>query len=480
MGIMPSAAGRPAIRWYRSFYFRIGFSFVMFVVSLLVIQSLLFSFARDRSPLRGRSPNAIVAIVAADVAALLDQDVAADVDAHLKREYVRNPPIYVVMRSGAVFSNQSVPLADDIRRYVAGLLAGGLGQAGVEPRVSTPFVTAPVQVKDVLSGIVVFPPRPEPGPLTREFERITSLPGTALLVVLTMIAAAFLFEPARRRLDALQAAATRLGSGDLTARADVRGGDEVAAVAVAFNTMAAELARRDDALRSSDRLRRQMLADVSHELKTPLTAMRGYVETLRSDAVALDRETRDRYFATLERETMRLDRIVRDLLDLSRLENGVTGLERRVFATGRVFEHVVSRHQPEIERRGIDVRVDVSAAADQIVADPDRIEQVVENLFANALRHTPDGGSVNLSAWMDGAAAMIEVRDSGAGIPAEHLPHVFERFYKADSARANASGGSGLGLSIAKAIVERHNGRIAVASQPGHTTFTIALPQDDD
>lgn len=474
------AARQPDVRWYRSFYFRIGFTFVLFVVSLLTLQSLMFSLVRGPSPVRDRPPNTVVAIVAADLGGALLQDRATDLDAYLKREYARSQPIYVVMKSGGTISNRTAPLASDLRRYVERLLAGGAEAAAVEPKTPIPFVTAPLIVNGDLHGIVVLPPAPgSTGGFARDIERLTSLPGTTLMIVLTMIAAGFIFGPARRRLSALQEASQRLGSGDLSARAPVAGGDEVAAVASAFNTMAADLAHRDDALRTSDRLRRQMLADVSHELKTPLTSMRGYVETLRSHDAALDRETRDRYLATLERETIRLDRIVKDLIDLSRLENAVTELDRRIFATRRLFEHVASRHSVETGQRRISVRIDVAASLDQLFADPDRLEQVVENLFSNAFRHTPEGGTIDLAAWLDGNRAILTVSDSGVGIPPEHVPHVFDRFYKADSARANVSGGSGLGLSIARAIVERHGGTIAVASQPGHTTFTISIPQDE-
>jgi signal transduction histidine kinase len=468
--------GRPVL-WYRSFYFRIGFTFVLFVVSLIVLQGLVSNAVRTRSPFRGRSPNTVVAIVAADVGALLNQNPNADVDAYLKREYAESQPIYVVMKEGTTASNRAAPLAADMRSYVDTMLAGSSREGLVEPRVPIPFVTAPIQVDGALRAIVVLPPGPPRGGPVRDIDRIASIPGTALLVLLTILAAAVIFEPARRRLKLLQQASVRLGSGDLTARAPATGGDEVAQVAASFNRMAEELAVRDEALRTSDRLRRQMLADVSHELKTPLTAMRSYVETLRAEDIALDRETRERYFATLERETMRLDRIVRDLLDLARLENSVVHLDLRVFATRRVFEQVVRRHQPEIERRRIHVQIDVPAAVDQIVADPDRIEQVVENLFANGLRHTPDGGTMALSAALDEDAVRLTVTDSGSGIPAEHVPHVFERFYKVDASRANESGGSGLGLSIARAIVERHGGKMAVESRRGRTVFTITLPQ---
>jgi two-component system sensor histidine kinase ResE len=218
-----------------------------------------------------------------------------------------------------------------------------------------------------------------------------------------------------------------------------------------------------------------MLADVSHELKTPLTAMRGYVETLHRDDVVLDAASRARYLDTLDRETRRLDRIVKDLLDLARLENGVSALDSRVFATRRLFDLVVQRHQPQIDIRRLAVHVRVEDAADQIVADPDRIEQVIENLFSNALHHVPDGGAIALAAALEADAYVLTVSDSGSGISAQHLPWVFERFYKVDGSRSRGDG-SGLGLSISKAIIERHGGRIDVTSRPGQTVFTIRLP----
>jgi signal transduction histidine kinase len=474
---MAQAEGAGAIRWYRSFYFRIGFSFVTFVVGLLVLQTLFFNIVLERTPLRG-SPNIVVAVVAADLTAALTNDPAIDIDEYLKAQYATSQPIYVVLDDGVAASNRSEPLPDAMRRYVEGLLRGSAPDLRIGAAGPAPFVTAPIQLRNVLRGIVVLPPARPPSPIVRDISRLASIPGAALLALLTMIAAAFIFEPARRRLKMLRDTSRRLGAGDLSARAPVSGGDEVAELAAAFNRMAADLAARDAALRESDRLRRQMLADVSHELKTPLTAMRGYVETLRRDDLSLGPERRERYLETLERETMRLDRIVKDLVDLARLEHSAGDFDIRVFDIRRVFEHVLDRHSREIERRGVTVHVEVEAAADQIVADPARIEQVVENLFANALRHVPDGGAIELSARVERDAYVLAIVDSGGGIPAEHLPLVFERFYKVDASRANGAGGSGLGLSISKAIVERHSGRIAVASRPGRTVFTIHLPRE--
>jgi two-component system OmpR family sensor kinase len=237
-----------------------------------------------------------------------------------------------------------------------------------------------------------------------------------------------------------------------------------------------DLARMDEASRASDRSRRQLLVDVSHELRTPLTAMRGYLETLRMTGLHLDDITRTRYFQTVERETVRLDQIVEDLLDLARLESGVGVLNTRMFAVERVFQHVMLRHERETRVRQVEVDVWVDADADQVVADPDRIEQVVENLFANALIYTPFGGRVELRAECDGDAIVLSVIDSGPGIDAGAIPFVFDRFQKPDPARGRQATGSGLGLPIAKAIVERHHGSIRVTSEPGRTAFTIVLP----
>ena len=475
MGIL----ARQRARWYRSFYFRIGFSFVVFVVAVLAAQSAIFSYIISRSrPFPLRSPNTVAAIVAADVGAALTQDAAIDLQEFVNREYAQMQPLYLVMKDGSVVANRREPLAEPLRRSAAGLLGGDSFALRRQPRFEGPAVVmAPIQVGGVLRGMVVLPPRLPGGPIAREFGRLLSIPGTALLVVATIIATAFIFEPARRRLKALEAAAERLGGGDLSARAPEAGGDEIARVAHAFNRMAGELAARDETLRTVDRQRRQMLADVSHELKTPLTAMRGYLETLQMPQVELDAPTRERYFQTLERETRRLDRIVQDLVDLARLENGVGPLDVRVFALERLFDHVAQRHDREARAREIGLRVSVAPEVDQVVGDPDRLEQVVENLVANALRHTPPGGHIEMCGRADDDAIVLTVADSGAGIAPEHLPHVFERFYKVDAARTRDQNGSGLGLSIAKAIVERHRGSIQVTSVPGRTAFTIVLPR---
>jgi two-component system sensor histidine kinase ResE len=172
--------------------------------------------------------------------------------------------------------------------------------------------------------------------------------------------------------------------------------------------------------------------------------------------------------------------MVKDLVDLARFENAVATIEARWFAIGTVFAHVIERHEPEAAAGKVAIRTTVDQEADQIFGDPDRIEQVVDNLLANALRHTTEGGSIELTATACAGSVVLSVTDSGVGIAPEHIPYVFDRFYKVDTARTNGASGSGLGLSIAKAVVEAHRGAILVTSMPGRTTFTIELPRQDD
>ena len=219
-----------------------------------------------------------------------------------------------------------------------------------------------------------------------------------------------------------------------------------------------------------------MLADVSHELRTPLTTMRGYLDTLDMPEIVLDEVKRRRYVDTARRETIRLERIVSDLLELARFENDAAAIEPRVVAVERVLDGVARRFERDAAAANVAIRTRVDPSIDQMVVDPGRLDQALSNLVANALRHTPSGGTIDLAATSNADGCELRVIDSGSGIAPEHVANVFERFYKVDSSRTSGTAGSGLGLSIAKAIVERHGGTIAVESRPGRTAFVITLP----
>jgi signal transduction histidine kinase len=467
---------------HRSFYWRIGITFVASVVVVLITQGVILRRTPRAAPFDVFRGPVLAAEVAADVAEVLRGGQDADLTAHLKARY---PPadeaqwgwvVFAALRH-KIYSSTGGPAPPIV--VSTALSAFGRRRLTVADGV-TPLASAPIIVDGRFEGLAfafVRPARPGGFQVPREVAQLLSLPSTLLLIGAAVVGAMVIFYSPRRRLVALERAAQRLGEGDLSARAPQKGGDEIARVAAAFNRMAGELETRAAALRTSDALRRQMMADVSHELKTPLTAMRGFIETLRMPEVALDADRRSRYFETIDRETRRLERIVKDLLDLARYEGGGVVLQRRLFDIERLFENVAGRHERDAQTKGVAIRIHVDAHADQVVADPDRIEQAIENLVGNALRHTPAGGTITLSAAQADGVATLSVSDTGAGIAPAHLPHVFERFYKVDSARAADSTGSGLGLSITKAIVERHGGTITVTSQPGQTTFTVVVPQ---
>ena len=297
-----------------------------------------------------------------------------------------------------------------------------------------------------------------------------------LLIAGTALAALVIFRPAQARLRALEDAARRFGEGDLPARAPAIGGDEVSAVAAAFNRMAADLSARQAQLVEADRARRQLLADVSHELMTPLTEIRGYAETLALPQFSPESNEGLRAVKVIQKEGERSSGwLVGDLLDLARFEAGGISLARESVDVGELFERVSERHAKTAQDKQVSIVIEPHDEDLRLVGDPLRIEQALQNLAANALRHTPPDGVIRLGATRDAGGVRLTVTDSGIGIPEEHLPHVFDRFYEADRSRSQS--GSGLGLSIVKAIIERHGGTVSVRSTPNvETVFEVTLP----
>jgi signal transduction histidine kinase len=489
--------------WFRSLYWRIAAGFVVFLAVTLAVQAALFIWiiARGEGDVPARALETFATLVASDVASELQTNHTAEaIDHHLTERYGSLPrTIWVILADGRVISGKWGPPPPGLVRGIRARLRGeapprGEGFRGEEPRGDPPpppdFAErlrprrrpafAPVVIRGQTTGMVIVEAGRPSGTLWREIGGILALVAAVLIVGAGALAAVMIFGPAHRRLQGLSEAARRLGAGDPVARAPESGGDEITGVAKAFNQMADDLAERAAQLQASDRARRQLLADVSHELMTPLTAIRGYLETLAMPDLALDDAARRRYLGIVGEETQRLERLIGDLLELARLEAGGGSLEPEPVAIEVLFARVLDRHERDAAEKG--VRLEAEAAPALVVrADRIRLEQALQNLAANALRHTTAGGEVRLSAERDGSRVLLRVRDTGEGIAPEHLPHVFDRFYKADESRRESAGsGSGLGLSIVKAIIERHGGRISVESAPGEgTTFEIALPWKD-
>ena len=474
-------------RWYQSLYWRIALGLFAFLALMLAAQGSLFLWITDRiaGSMPARDPRRLAILVASDVGAALSADPALDLKQYVRDQYGNVFQTFVViMQDGRVASNdEDVPdefvqavIAESGRRafpprgrrFEAGGPPDGF-PGGRPSRRGGEF--APIIVNSVPAGrVAVVPGGPPFSRIVRELGPTMGLVGGIVLGVGTALIAFIIFGPARKRLKHVQDAAERLGAGDLTVRVPSGGGDEVAAVARSFNRMAEELA-------ASDKARRQLLADVSHELMTPLTAMRGYVETLSMPELQVDDETGRRYLAIVTEETHRLERIIGDLLDLARLEGGGGTLRRESVEVAWLFDRVAARHERELRERSVTLVQHVADDAAHVVGDPDRLEQALQNLAANALRHSKDGGQITLEATAVPGAIRLRVRDTGDGIAPEHLPLIFDRFYKIDAAR-KASGGSGLGLSIVKAIVQRHGGSIVAYNdtERGGAVFEIVLP----
>ena len=239
----------------------------------------------------------------------------------------------------------------------------------------------------------------EPPPLSAALRNLGPALGivaVALLVAGTSVAALLIFRPTRRRLQSLQQAAQAIGAGQTGVRAPESGGDEVAMLAHAFNEMAGGLEERTQALVAINESRRQLLADVSHELMTPLAAIRGYVETMTMADVKLDDPTRQRYLGIVADETERLEHIIGDLLDLARVEGGGAAWKREPVSVLGLFERVLHRHDPIFRSKRISLETRIAPDVTDVTGDPNRLEQALQNLAANAVRHTPDGGRVML------------------------------------------------------------------------------------
>ena len=303
--------------------------------------------------------------------------------------------------------------------------------------------------------------------------------ATVLVVFATGIATAvgvFLSAALTDRLVTLNRAAERLATGEFDTRVEVQGRDELAQLMRSFNTMAAQLQQAQAKQQELDTLRRELVAWVSHDLRTPLTSIRAMLEAL-ADGVVDEPATVQRYYRVAQQDIRSLSQLIDDLFEVSQLDAGGLLLDLAPNSMGDLISDTLESLAEAARQQGVQLSGEVQPDIDPVNMDARRIGRVLANLAANALRHTPAGGHIHVSARRISAGVEVTVVDDGEGIRPEDLPYVFERFYRGEKSRSRATGGAGLGLAIARGLEEAHGGVIGVQSTAGQgARFTFMLP----
>jgi signal transduction histidine kinase len=336
---------------------------------------------------------------------------------------------------------------------------------------------APIQVDGETVGYLIFSPPPfdENSPERDFLIRTTqllfygALAAAATALLLGVALSRSLTSPIRELTQATHA----ISEGDLSQQVPIRSDDELGELAKAFNKMSNELSRSVNA-------RKQMTADIAHELRTPLSLILGHAEAVHDGVLPPTREN----FEIIREEATRLEHLVNDLRILSLADAGELSITPQVIEPERLLQEVAALYQVETQRKNIELELDIALPLSTVEVDPGRMTQVLTNILDNALRHTPEGGKIILSAREVNDQVELAVQDSGPGLKAEDLGRIFNRFYRADTSRQRDSvipGGSGLGLAIAKSIVQAHGGQVSAVSEEGKgLKVIITLPKSPE
>jgi len=366
-------------------------------------------------------------------------------------------------------SGQRIILTDTSGVVVADSQGHSLGEQYAPDSPGTPI--APMMRGDPL-GTLYISSGPSPEVDFASLHIVYRAVGRYFLwggLVAVAIAFLFTFLMSRRILapiKALTLTARRLGQGDFSQRVQFEGKGEVAELAQAFDSMASDLER-------DEQLRRNMVADVAHELRTPLSNLRGYLEAVRDGVIKPDADA----IRSLDEEASLLSRLVDDLQELSLAEAGELKMDCQTEDIAKLIKRTVTAVQAQAAAKGLSVSIELPDKLPAVNIDSNRIGQVLRNLLENAIAHTTEGDAITVTARQRDNWVEVSVTNTGEGISAEDLPNIFERFYRVDKSRARATGGSGLGLTIAKRLVEAHGGKIEAQSERGKgSRFAFTIP----
>jgi len=297
--------------------------------------------------------------------------------------------------------------------------------------------------------------------------------GLVISVLLSFLLSKTMVNPLQRLTDGIE----QVARGDFSRKLEVTSEDEIGQLTESFNVMAQQLESTIADLEKAEQQRKDFVANVSHELRTPLTNIKSYAETLADGVGGLPPETEQKFLRVILNESDRMAHILRDLLTLSRFDSGRSGLRLAAFPFAKAVDDTCQAILMDAQNHAHTVELDVPEGLPEVRADRERIMQVMMNIVSNAIKYTPDGGRIRISAGQEGDKVWMEVDDNGIGIPESDRDRIFERFYRVDKARSRQSGGTGLGLSIAQEIMNRHEGRLYLVdkAEPG-LTIRMELP----
>ena len=310
------------------------------------------------------------------------------------------------------------------------------------------------------------------------------LKGTILLIgivlVLSIVVGLFFFSNITQRLSKIKKTVTGFERGQLNERIDVQGNDELAELSTTFNRMADTLVDNMKEIQKTDRLRRELVANVSHDLRSPIASIQGYLETIQMKGESITKEELNTYFGTVLSNTQKLNRLIDDLFELSKLDAEEITPNLENISMAELIQDLVQQFKPIAEKKGVTLEAEFRENPNALIeADISLMNRALTNLIDNAIHHTPEGGKVSISSIKSGKDFVLEVSDTGCGIPEEDLAHVFDRFYQADKSRSEKQG-AGLGLAIAQKIFRLHGAEVIVSSiENKGTTFRVAIPKND-
>ena len=303
--------------------------------------------------------------------------------------------------------------------------------------------------------------------LRENFMFQTLLLGLLLSVAVAAMSGLILFFFLTRRIRAMSAAVAAFENGEYASRAPVKSFDEVGQLGRSFNQMADTIVANIDQLKQTDHLRRELIANVSHDLRTPLASIQGYLETIMMKEKELQAEEKSKFLNIILNDTEKLNHMVHELFDLSKFEAKQIQPKREAFLVSELIQDVAMKFREKADRLNITLKAPVVQGLPTVIGDIGLIERALSNLIDNALDYTPQGGQVTISVSKENGSLMVAVQDTGVGIPEKDLAHIFDRFYRGDKKKSRNKSSTGLGLAIAQKIIELHDSEIHVESSEG-------------